>query len=515
MFLVAVALFSAITLCPAITPQIVKGQETEGKNVILIGWDGVQRNHLFEMINRGLLGNLTSFANNRIFNITVMDHGTDTKAGWTQILTGYKWWRTGVFNNVYWFHSIPPNYAIPERVESYFGGNQVTTGFIVGKLDHMEIQDGTGDTVNGRYTREAIYRNLPSTIDVCTNGAKGANVVGTSMLQFLENNTNNHFFAFFHFSDPDTAGHFQGGENSAQYEQAIVRCDNWLGQILNKLNALNIAQKTLVYVTADHGFDEGGTNHLNAPYISFATNDINVNRNGDQVDVAPTIYYGLGMWGQNFNPALDGYPLQVSLPEQVAQERQDRLADTTRPSDTSIVSPTNGANLAGTVNISFNASDKYLNAVLLLISNTLKADGPWTWRSNDTVEVNGTYAWDTTNISPGSYPITILAFDEHGALNGPSTSTVTVNKASPPSPSTTSTNPSSASQQSTTTQPATTPQPKNQSDIPPATPPPNNPPVNLQGSDSSFPMEYVYGTVAAVTAMASVATGYLRLKRKK
>lgn len=431
---VALALFSAVMFYPAMTPQIANGEQMEKKNVILIGWDGAQRNHLFEMINRGLLGNLTSFSNNRISNITVMDHGTDTKAGWTQILTGYKWWRTGVFNNVYWFHSVPPNYTIPERVESYFGGNQVTTGFIIGKLDHMEIQDGTGDTVNGRYTREAIYRNLPSATDVCTNGAKGANVVGPSMLQFLENNTNNHFFAFLHFSDPDTAGHFQGGENSAQYEQAIIRCDNWLGQILNKLNTLNLTQKTLVYVTADHGFDEGGTNHLNAPYIFLATNDMNVNRNGDQVDVAPTVYYGLGMWGENFNPALDGYPLQVTLPVGVEQERQNILADITQPSAAAIISPTSGAYVSENVSVRFTVSDQHLSAALLLVSNTLKADGPWTWNRSGRVEVNGSFIWNVTSINEGSYTITVLAFDEHGANNSPSTTTITIYKAIPEFP---------------------------------------------------------------------------------
>jgi hypothetical protein len=102
LFLVAVALFSTFTFWSAATLQIIKAEPTEVKNVILIGWDGVQRNHLFELLNGGNLSNLKSFVKEgTIANITVMDHRTDTKAGWTQILTGYKWWRTGVFNNAY------------------------------------------------------------------------------------------------------------------------------------------------------------------------------------------------------------------------------------------------------------------------------------------------------------------------------------------------------------------------------------------------------------------------------
>ncbi len=110
---------------PVMPIQTVKSQPTEAKNVILIGWDGVQRNHLLELLNRSLLPNLAGFANAGVLkNITVMDHRTDTKAGWTQILTGYKWWRIGVFSNVYWFHSIPAGYTIHERVENYFGKNE-------------------------------------------------------------------------------------------------------------------------------------------------------------------------------------------------------------------------------------------------------------------------------------------------------------------------------------------------------------------------------------------------------
>ncbi len=362
LFLVLLTLFSILIVCLAAMPQLANSQDVQ-KNVIVIGWDGVQRNHLYELLNRNLLPNLSSFASQgSLVNITVTDHGTDTKAGWTQILTGYKWWRTGVYNNVYWFHSIPAGYTIPERAENYFGRNQIITSFIVGKSFHMEITDGTFDTASGTYTHQALYRNLPSTLDVVNNGDKNSSVSGQLALNFIENRKNNHFFAFFHFSDPDTAGHFQGGENSDAYEQAIERCDYEFGRILDKLNSANLTQKTLIYLTADHGFDEGGKAHNNAPYIFLATNDKNVGRNGDQIDVAPTIYYGLGMWGQNFAPQLDGYPLQVSLPEEVEQSRQKVLTDITQPPKATFSAPVNGASLEGKVNIVFNASDTSLNA---------------------------------------------------------------------------------------------------------------------------------------------------------
>ena len=145
-FLVILTLFSTFIIYMAAVPLLANGQSDQ-KNVIVIGWDGVQRNHLYELLSRNLLPNLAAFASQgSLVNITVTDHGTDTKAGWTQILTGYKWWRTGVYNNVYWFHSIPAGYTIPERAENYFGRSQIITGFIVGKSFHMEITDGTYDT---------------------------------------------------------------------------------------------------------------------------------------------------------------------------------------------------------------------------------------------------------------------------------------------------------------------------------------------------------------------------------
>ena len=407
----------------------------EVKNVILIGWDGVQRNHLFELLNNGSLPNLQSLINDgTIANITVSDHRTDTKSGWTQILTGYRWWRTGVYNNAYWFHSIPLGYTIPERVERYFGKNKVITAHITGKLGHMEVQDGTGTTANGSYTHEAIYSNLQSQVDICNAGDRNATVVGSIALQFLGNHSKSHFFAFIHFSDPDSAGHntASGGENSALYENAIIRCDNWTGRILNRLNALNISQNTLVYVTADHGFDENGTSHNYAPFITLATNDKRVMRNGDEVDVAPTIYYGLGMWDNAFEPALDGYPLQISLPAGVGERRLAILADTTQPPKPTITSPVAGVNVFGPAIVTFNASDKNLKTVLLLVNNTFKADGPWIWQQNETVRVNGAYSWHTIDLPAGKYVITVLAFDEHGAANGPAMSTVTVNVATIP-----------------------------------------------------------------------------------
>jgi hypothetical protein len=205
------------------------------------------------------------------------------------------------------------------------------------------------------------------------------------------------------------------GENSADYEQGIIACDDWLGQILTNLNTRGIAQNTLIYITADHGFDENSHWHSNDPYIFLATNDKNVIRDGDEVDVAPTVYYGLGLWNYSFSPPLDGFPLQVGLSASEGQHRQATLAD-----NSSIPTPTMSITDIGTDQklVTFNASDNNLAAVLLTVDYTLKTDGPWTWnQTGGTVTANGSCIIDTTGLNIGSHNVQVLAFDEHGANN--------------------------------------------------------------------------------------------------
>jgi hypothetical protein len=508
------------------------------KNVVVIGWDGVQREHLFELLNRAMLPNLQALIDRgSMVNVTVSDHRTDTKSGWTQILTGYRWYRTGVYSNWIWFNSIPKGYTIPERVEAQFGTSNVKTGFVTGKEEEMEVRDGARSTENGTYSHQAIYDHLPASLDFVNVGDRFAQDVGPLTLQFLQNSSNSHFFAFFHFGDPDAAGHNQngGGENSLLYEQAIETCDTWLGRIVSKLNDLNLTQSTLIYVTADHGFDEGKYTHYNAPYSWLATNDGRVSRNGDEVDVAPTIYYGLGMWGNNFQPTLDGYPLQLSLPDGVEQHRQIVLNNFASMIKPTFTSPKNGVNVSGLVDINFNVSDIYLNAVTLIINNTLVSEGPWTWSQSKLVEANCSYRWDTTNTPPGTYEIRVFLFDEHGSTNGPEQGAITVNVVSPETP---------ATQPSTVVPPVLVlPVPQSPPGSPltppvsPATPPPATPPVsqtppvtptppvattpstpteNSSPSSNSNPLvEYSLGIVAAAVVTAIGLTGVSFSKRRK
>ncbi|MGC8863345.1 MAG: alkaline phosphatase family protein [Armatimonadota bacterium] len=99
------------------------------------------------------------------------------------------------------------------------------------------------------------------------------------------------------------------GENSKEYNDALIECDAWLGKIVEKLKADKIYDKTMIFVTSDHGFDEGKTGHSNAPFVFLATNDPNVVKNGDQRDIVPTILVEMGADLSKIEPKLPGKPL--------------------------------------------------------------------------------------------------------------------------------------------------------------------------------------------------------------
>ena len=59
----------------------------ENYNIIIIGWDGVQRDHFFECYHKQLsecsegLPNIKKLSEGNIFNLTITDGATNTKAG--------------------------------------------------------------------------------------------------------------------------------------------------------------------------------------------------------------------------------------------------------------------------------------------------------------------------------------------------------------------------------------------------------------------------------------------------
>ncbi len=262
------------------------------KNAILIGWDGAQRNHIKESLARGELGNLKKLVSEGALVAIDILRVTDTKAGWAQILTGYEPEVTGVFSNGR-YQPIPKGYTIFERLEERFGPDNFVTAAVIGKKGNVDAeppqrvpvkeeekrqkgkkkQKAEGkivieDGVKYRVIAGKPYYHTKESMDVFINGLKEDEKVGLKTLELLEKYKNKPFFFFVHLAEVDHKGH-KFGENSKEYNDALISADAWTGRIMQKLRELNLYNKSLIYVTADHGFDEGMKSHRDAPYVCF------------------------------------------------------------------------------------------------------------------------------------------------------------------------------------------------------------------------------------------------------
>jgi len=339
-----------IALSLLLVPAFIHADEKETKprNIILFGWDGAQRNHVKDCLDKGELPNLKKLsAQGSLVAIDVI-RITDTKAGWSQILTGYEPELTGVFSNGN-YQPIPQGYTVFERLEKFFGSDNIVTIAVIGKKGHVDAdgpqkikmeeepkaagkknrnqgtkkgaqkltpkkikqQEGTIVEENGvkyRVIPGKPYYNMKSNMDLFINGLETNENVGNKAMELLEKYKDKPFFFFIHFAEVDHLGH-KFGENSKEYTDALKSDDLWLGKIMEKLKALKLDDKTLVYVTADHGFDEGEKGHRDAPYVFLATNDPKVMRRGARADITPTILDRFGMDLGKIEPPLDGHPL--------------------------------------------------------------------------------------------------------------------------------------------------------------------------------------------------------------
>jgi arylsulfatase A-like enzyme len=315
------------------------------QNVILMGWDGCHRDHVKALLKEGKLPNLkTLIAEGALVDIDVTSGATDTKAGWTQILTGYKPAVTGVFNNGR-FRDVPAGYSLFERLKVHFGADTFAMLAVIGKKQHCgEIdapfkrlyepakdnadtatatkagpkQPGAGKPNRGRIVEEdgkqylvfdgSPYFTMHKSCDEWQFGLMQDEKVGTKSLELLDKYKDKPFFFFIHLAEVDHKGH-QFGEPSKEYNDAIISGDTQLGRVVEKLKALGLYDKTKIYITADHGFNIGAKGHSYAPYIFLATNDKKVMRDGTRADIAPTILDRFGLDLSTITPPLNGEPL--------------------------------------------------------------------------------------------------------------------------------------------------------------------------------------------------------------
>jgi hypothetical protein len=310
------------------------------QNIILIGWDGAQRNHVKESLGRGELVNLKKLSSEGALVAIDILRATDTKAGWSQILTGYEPEVTGVFSNQR-YQPIPKGYTVFERLEEHFGPDKFVTVAVIGKKAHVDADPPLRRKVKDRGTKEKAgkkrkpqgkivvedgvkYRVVPGkpfynakqSMDVFVNGLTKDERVGSKALELLDKYRDKPFFFFVHFAEVDHSGH-KHGENSKEYNDALISADTWTGRIMEKLKELGLYDKTRIYVAADHGFDEGKKGHRDAPYVFLASNDPAVIRRGERGDIAVTILARFGLDLDKIEPALDGKRLTKAYEEPI------------------------------------------------------------------------------------------------------------------------------------------------------------------------------------------------------
>jgi hypothetical protein len=336
-----------LSLTPFISPSIEAADHP--RNIILFGWDGAQREHVKECLNRKELPNLQKLIDEGIFVEIDIEGKTDTKAGWSQILSGYYPEVTGVYSNRQ-YQPIPKGLSIFERLEAHFGPDKFVTVAVIGKSGNVgaaafkktkvteENQSSQADETKAGKRKAAgkqaktgknsepqgyivvdkdiRYRVIPgqpfyiakNSMDLFENGLKEDKKVGTRATELLEKYKDKPFFFFVHFAEVDQAGH-KHGENSKEYNDALISNDLWTGRIIDKVRELGLADKTEFYVTADHGFNEDEKGHSFAPYVFLATSNKQVKRNGRRQDVAPTIMEAFGLSLSDLRPELDGISL--------------------------------------------------------------------------------------------------------------------------------------------------------------------------------------------------------------
>jgi predicted AlkP superfamily pyrophosphatase or phosphodiesterase len=270
----------------------------ETHNAILISLDGAQRAHLNELLASGKVPVIKELkAEGSFVDLQIEGHDTGTGPGHAEMLTGLPKELNNVLSNKK-YKAIPVGYTIGERLEKGLGKENIVTVMVMGKESYM-----------GAKTADQPYYNAKNSIDVWDGDeSKRSESVVVKGLDYLDKYKDKRFFMFFHFKDVDSKGH-NYGENSPEYEAALISEDSRIGRVLNKLKELKIYDKTMVYVTADHGFDEGKKGHSYAPEIFLVSNDKAVKKNGTQADVVPTILTQFNIDLSKLEPILPGKPL--------------------------------------------------------------------------------------------------------------------------------------------------------------------------------------------------------------
>ncbi len=251
------------------------------KQFILIGVDGVQYNHLTEMLILGKLPNYQRLISNGGISASAQITGhieTSTAPGNAELFTGLPSSITGIKDNSC-EKKIPQGLTVFERLHS----------------DNASIQIGLIYGKKTCYIPESILSNAKTAINWWfVDSSSDSKDVSTKALEFLNLHKRNSFFLTLYYGVTDTAGHTYG-ENSKQYDDALINTDQALGILLDWMEKNEM--KIPIILTSDHGWNEGTWEHslntINTRTIPMLSNDSSIITPlsaKQQCSIAPTVY---------------------------------------------------------------------------------------------------------------------------------------------------------------------------------------------------------------------------------
>jgi arylsulfatase A-like enzyme len=271
---------------------------TTTDQVLLICWDGARRGHVKEMLAAGRLPNLQQLVNDGGYAETdITDHPTETFTAHAEMLTGYPPGDLGVTTPES-FAAIPHELTLIDRLEQHFGPQDFTSIWVSSKKARIPAWPGQ------------LWSDTKPQADLWDGDVDRAHTdTGPCAVGYLQQYARPgvRFFVFVHFRESDNWGH-NFGEESPEYEAALVSVDGWLGQLRATLNEQAVGATTAVLVVTDHGFDKGQRHHKRAPDAWLATNWGRL-RDGNQQGLTPTILTLYGIDPSTYDPPLPGRSL--------------------------------------------------------------------------------------------------------------------------------------------------------------------------------------------------------------
>ena len=307
-------------------------QEQQAPNLIILGWDGSDREAVELQLSNGNLPHLEDLIGseggmwpvhvfrNRYFGLSAereIESNTSTKPGWVEVVTGVDPVLYGIRTNKEW-NPLPDGETIFEKLRQ--DNPDLVVGWITAKPGNTGL-----NCPNPQSLLAGLCDDVPKEWRKFQKQPPN-DWVGRNALKFIDANANQQFAAFITFAFPDWAGHYcpdvefrntgfrhgyitsmistpENGKHTGCFNYRTGEwiswgggTDFWTGEILAALDSYGIRDNTIIVVTSDHGFVKldnpiSTRGHANSPDSWAASNfDLAMTMPYARLsDIAPTV----------------------------------------------------------------------------------------------------------------------------------------------------------------------------------------------------------------------------------